>query len=134
MSGILSDGDRYLQYRAILLTSNTDSTPVLNDITISWDPLGIGETTEPKPLVIEFLPIVPNPTANSSNIRFTLYKTSLVDIYLFNMSGRLIDWIHGDECSIGFHEVLIGDLSPGIYFCRMISGEFMATQRFVVIE
>jgi hypothetical protein len=46
----------------------------------------------------------------------------------------MVSEIHGDEYSPGFHDVLLGELTPGIYFCRMISGDFTATQRFVVIE
>jgi hypothetical protein len=67
-------------------------------------------------------------------IRFGLPEPALVEIAIFDLTGRLIDAIHGDQYSPGYHDVLHGDLSPGIYFCRMISGEFTATQRFVVIE
>jgi len=34
----------------------------------------------------------------------------------------------------GYHQVQLDELAPGIYFCKMIAGEFTATQRFVVIE
>ncbi|MCK4506441.1 MAG: T9SS type A sorting domain-containing protein [Candidatus Aegiribacteria sp.] len=46
----------------------------------------------------------------------------------------MVSEIYEDEYSPGFHDVLHGELTPGIYFCRMISGDFTATQRFVVIE
>jgi len=67
-------------------------------------------------------------------IRFGLHEPALVDIVVFDLTGRLVSDVHGDEYSGGYHDVLIDDLSPGIYFCRMVAGEFMATQRFVVIE
>ncbi len=131
---ILNDYDSYFQYRAILATSNPDTTPTLNDVTISWNPLGIGETAEPIPPGTELLPISPNPSSGSPIIRFALTETANVDIYIFDFSGRLVSEIHEDEYSIGFHEVLLVDLYAGIYFCRMTSGDFTATQRFVVIE
>ncbi|MCK4807744.1 MAG: T9SS type A sorting domain-containing protein [Candidatus Aegiribacteria sp.] len=77
---------------------------------------------------------MPNPTCGSVSVRFGLPEPSLVILSVFDLSGRLIYGNQGDEYSIGFHDVQLGDLSPGIYFCRMISGDFIATQQFVVIE
>jgi hypothetical protein len=85
------------------------------------------------PAVQTLLPFSPNPSSSPA-VRFGLPEPASVEISIFNLSGRLVDEIHGDEYSSGFHDVLLGDLSPGIYFCRMISGDFEATQRFVVIE
>jgi len=110
------------------------ATPSLNDITLSWDPLGIGETSEPNPQVSELLPIAPNPSNGSPMIRFGLPEPAFVGICIFDLSGRLISEVSGDEYSLGYHEVRLTDLNSGIYFCRMISGEFTATQQFVVIE
>ena len=134
LSGVLNDGDRYVQYKAILETSNPDSTPTLNDVTITWNPLGIGETAEPIPPGTELLPFSPNPVAGSPIIRFGLHETAFVDISVFDLSGRLVTEVIGYEYSPGFHDVLLEDLSPGIYFCRMMSDEYSATQRFVVIQ
>lgn len=46
LEGILEDGDRYVQYRAILNTSDTHATPTLHDVTITWDSLDIKENAE----------------------------------------------------------------------------------------
>jgi hypothetical protein len=131
LEGILADGDQYVQYRVILETSYPVSTPTLFDVMLTWDPMGIegGEY----PAVQTLLPFSPNPSSSPA-VRFGLPEPASVEISIFNLSGRLVDEIHGDEYSSGFHDVLLGDLSPGIYFCRMISGDFEATQRFVVIE
>jgi len=43
LAGILQDGRRYVQYRVILSTSDPDSTSILNDVTITWNPVGVGE-------------------------------------------------------------------------------------------
>ena len=131
LTGILADGDRYVQYRAILKTSDPSGTPILNDITITWDPMGIESGENPE--VISLLPFAPNPAA-APVVRFGLPEPAPVEISIFDLSGRLVSEVHGDEYSGGYHDVLLGDLSPGIYFCRMDSGEFTAMQRFVVIE
>ncbi|MCD4848004.1 MAG: T9SS type A sorting domain-containing protein [Candidatus Aegiribacteria sp.] len=134
LDGILNVGDTYVQYRAILETSNPYNTPILNDVTITWNRLGIGDTSEPTPQGTELFHIAPNPTAGSPIIRFGLTESAYVSISIFDLPGRLVSEIHGDEYSSGYHDVLLGDLSPGIYFCRMTSGDFAATQRFVVIK
>ncbi len=134
LEGILTEGDLYVQYRVVLETSDPDTTPALNDITISWNLLGIGESSESIPSGTMLLSITPNPTAGAPVASFSLPEPALVNISIFNISGRLITEIYGDEYSQGYHDVLLGEWSPGIYFCRMTSGEFSATQRFVVIE
>jgi len=133
LDGILNDYDSYFQYKILLETANPDTTPSLYDITLSWDPLGIGETAEPGPPGTELLPFSPNP-ASTPAVRFGLIEHASVEISIFDLSGRLISKVNGKGYSRGFHEVMLGNLSSGIYFCRMISGDFMGTQRFVVIE
>ena len=133
LEGIIDDGDKYVQYKVILETLNPDSTPTLNDVTISWNPLGIEETAEPIPQGTEMLPIAPNPSSTPA-VRFGLSETASVKISIFDLSGRLISEIPGNNYTKGYHDVMIVDLSPGIYFCRMISGDFTAMRRFVVIE
>jgi hypothetical protein len=131
LEGILEDGDQYVQYRVILETSDPDTTPVLFDVMLTWDPMGIegGEDSE----ILSLLPFAPNP-GSAPAVRFGLPGPASVELSIFDLSGRLISEIHGDEYSPGYHDVLLDDLSPGIYFCRMISGDYKATQRFVVIE
>ncbi len=131
LESILNDGDRYVQYMAILETSNPDATPTLNDVTISWDLTEIGDGEYPA--ILALLPFLPNP-ASAPVARFSLPEPASVEISVFDLSGRLVSEIHGDEYSQGDHDVLLGDFSPGIYFCRMISGDFTAIQRFVVIK
>ncbi len=129
LSGML---DKYFQYKVTMETDDPNSTPTLHDITLNWDPYGIeGDHCTS---VYSLPGVIPNPICGAVSICFGLPETSMVSLSVFDLSGRLISEIHGDEYSPGFHDILIGDLSPGIYFCRMISGDFTATQRFVVID
>ena len=128
---ILDENDSYVQYKAILQTTDSSVTPVLEDVTISWDPLGI-EGAEPAPL--NLLPFIPNPSYGSPVIRFSLPEQTIVDLKVFDISGRLVGEIPGEEYSAGYNDVQLEDLSSGIYFCRMVSGDFTATQRFVVVK
>ena len=113
-------------------TDDPDLTPTLHDLTLNWDPYGIeGDTYISEHSLIG---AIPNPTCGAVSIRFGLPETSQVRLSVFDLTGRLVSEIHGDEYSMGFHDVLLGNFTPGIYFCRMISGDFTTTQQFVVIE
>jgi len=105
--GVLPEGSSYFQYRAILETSNADSTPTLHDITISWIPVCIGDTAEPIPPEIALFPFTPNP-ASAPEVRFELSEPASVRFFVFGLSGRFISEIHGNEYSPGYHEVLLG--------------------------
>jgi len=135
LSGVIDDGNKYFQYMAILLTDDVRYTPFLNDVSVSWDSLeSVGRPPETGEFPLSLLPFTPNPSAGSPAIRFSLPEPAFVELSIFDLSGRLVSMMNGNEYSSGYHDVLPGDLSPGIYFCRMISGDFTATQRFVVIE
>ena len=97
-----------------------------------FSPLGIEDD-----LVISeclLLGVSPNPSNGTVSIHFGVPEASLVRFSVFDISGRLVSEIKGVEYSQGSHVVQLNELSPGIYFCRMTSGDFSATQRFVVIE
>ena len=135
LAGILTDGDRFVQYRAILNTTDPDATPLLSDITISWNPLGIEGGPQPTDYLL--LGAEPNPARGMVQIGFAVPEISPVELSIFDLAGHLVitpAGPAGEMYSQGIHLVQIEDITPGIYFCRMISGEFSASQRFVVIE
>ena len=128
LSGLLSS---LFQYRVTLESDDPELTPTLHDVTLNWDPMGIEGGEDPA--ILALLPFSPNPSSLPA-VRFSLPEPASVELSIFDLSGRLISEIHGDDYSPGYHDVLLGELSPGVYFCRMTSGDFSATQRFVVIE
>lgn len=132
LSGILDTGDRYVQYRAILLSTNPAHTPGLNDITITYDPLGApGGPGAPRSW--ELMPVSPNPCSSQPVIGFAVPEAGRVELSVFDLSGRLACFWGGDF-EPGFHYVQTGILRPGIYFCRMTADGFEASERFAVIE
>ena len=132
LSGILTDGEQYVQYKVIFETSDTDITPILHEVMLTWDPLGIPGDIVPNSF--ELLPFYPNPSRGTLSVRFGLPEASSVELFVFDVSGRLIESVPSAEYSTGYQSVYLEELSPGIYFYRMISGDFTETQRFVVIE
>lgn len=129
LSGLL---DRYFQYKVLMETDDPGSTPKLNDLTLNWDPLGVGD--DPQVTVYLLHGAKPNPASGSVSIGFAVPELSTVELSIFDLVGRLVIAPAYGEYSPGVHQVQLDELAPGTYFCRMISGDFTANQRFVVIE
>ncbi len=132
LHGMLADNSSYFQYRAILISADPGATPALHDVTVTWDPLGTGDSESPGSLVLA--PVTPNPASGPVTLSFGLPSPASVDLLLLDISGRLIRHISTDEYQPGWNTLQIDGLLPGIYFVRMTAGEFEASERFVVIE
>jgi len=134
LNGILGSGEKYMQYMAVLETDNNEVSPALLEITISYDVVGVAEETQSEVSGIQLLPISPNPVTGAAVIAFGLPEAASVNISIFDMSGRLIREVHRDDYAGGTHGIMLGELPPGSYLCRMTSGEFEDSQRFVVLK
>ena len=131
--GLLPEGDSYFQYRAILQTTDQESSPNLQDFTITWTNVGTQEQPAlpvPEPLLLF---IEPNPCSGSPSVLFQVQEPGTVNMTIFDIAGRIIQ-NYGNEYIQGLHSFKPADLAPGIYACRMSTGDVTATQRFVVIE
>lgn len=128
LSGLLNEGDSYFQYRVILQTENPEQTPFLEDVTISWDALGIPEAESN---ITELLTFSPNPSLDPT-IRFYLGEPSNVAFSIFEISGRLISILSEIDYPAGYHSIELEELSPGIYFCRMYFDNTNLTRRFII--
>jgi hypothetical protein len=131
LSGILSDGDTFFQYRVVMESQELYLTPVLYELMITWDQTGVEGGEDPATTAL--LPISPNPSVRPT-VRFILSEQAFVKLSVFDLSGHLVLETAGAEYGTGHHSIQLDELTPGIYLCRMMSGDFSATRRFVVIE
>ncbi|MCD4774769.1 MAG: T9SS type A sorting domain-containing protein [Candidatus Aegiribacteria sp.] len=131
LEGILTDEDLYFQYRAILTTTDSLSTPVLQDVTVAWLPYIGTEEAEGASFVLHGAR--PNPILGTAVLVFTMLVDSGVKLTVYDLTGRVVHSING-EYEPGVYEVILDGLASGVYLIRMTSEEFTATQQFVVIE
>jgi hypothetical protein len=129
LEGVLEDGRRYLQYRVILNSEDQSSTPVLDEISISWNPLGL-EGPDP---ASTGLTVNPNPSRGGSCLRIGLPLRSDVRLMVFDMTGRLV-WESSGEFRAGFSDVFLTDIHSGIYLCRMSVGDDNVSARMVILD
>jgi len=80
------------------------------------------------------LEVYPNPSSAYTVLNFNLDSSVFVSLEVFDISGRSVIEISGTQYNPGKNEILIEGLGCGLYFCRLTSGDFTASERFVVIE
>jgi hypothetical protein len=131
LHGILEDNANYIQYRAFLTTADPDTTPTLFDLTVTWDPLGTGDS-EPSGTCL--LPVTPNPSGPCPSIGFNLAEEGITEISVYDLSGRLVYEVGPSEYPSGYYSIQLQPLGSGIYFITMQAGEFTAIRRFAVVE
>ncbi|MDM7993377.1 MAG: T9SS type A sorting domain-containing protein [Candidatus Fermentibacter sp.] len=132
LDGILDDNASWLQYRVNLQTSDPETTPVLEDVAVFWNPL----SNEPGPIPDshQMLPISPDPAFGPVSAVIGLSSSVAVTLDVFDITGRMVESTSLSEFQPGWHTVLLGEFLPGIYFVRMQAEEFEATERFAVLE
>ncbi|MCK5116841.1 MAG: T9SS type A sorting domain-containing protein [Candidatus Aegiribacteria sp.] len=131
LEGILTDEDLYFQYRAILTTTDSLSTPVLQDVTVVWLPYIGTEEAEGASFVLHGAR--PNPVLGTAVLVFTLFVDSWTELTVYDLTGRVLYSING-EYRTGVHELILDGLASGVYLIRMTSNEFTDTRQFVLIN
>jgi len=133
LSGILSPGDNYFQYRILLSTTLPDQGPEVYDVTVSWNQQGTGEG-DPGPAGVILYPVSPNPCSGPAVIRFWLEDMAVVNLSVWDLSGRLVYTTGAMAMDPGSSQVVVDGLGPGLYMCRLFSGDFTAAVRFAVMR
>jgi len=101
----------------------------------------IGDVADPPPQVPLLEPNRPNPLSAATAISFDLPETVRVKLLIFDISGRRVNKLIDRMHSPGQYKVTWGAnddrgrrVAPGVYFARLEAGEFVATQRLVVVK
>ncbi|MDK9701393.1 MAG: T9SS type A sorting domain-containing protein, partial [bacterium] len=78
----------------------------------------------------------PNPFNSSTTISYSLPKPGHVDLRLFDITGREVATLVNQKQQTGSYQVTIDGqkLSSGTYFVQMQAGEFVKTQKMVLLR
>ncbi len=84
----------------------------------------------------------PNPFTDMATINFSVTGTDPVSISIYNISGRMVNTIVDSESfSNGDHSVQWSGVDsngnrvvPGVYFCRMNTGDSVMSNRMVMVR
>jgi hypothetical protein len=78
----------------------------------------------------------PNPFNYRTNIVFQIPKPLYVDLYLFNSLGNKISTIYSGRKETGIYSFPMdgSKYSSGIYYLRLITNEFVATKKCILLK
>jgi hypothetical protein len=132
LEGILDDGDRYVQYRVLLNTDDPALTPVLEDISIFWDPLGVN----PEPPVAGFFTLgaAPNPSEGTVFLHFVLPAAGEISVRVYDASGRIRHGSEGEVFQAGEGSIRLDGLPSGLYLYRIDWEGCTGNGRFLVLD
>ncbi len=76
----------------------------------------------------------PNPFNPSTTIAYSLAKSNLVTLKIYNLSGQELETLVNGFQTAGEHEISWQPkgLSSGIYYCRLKAGNFSETRKLVL--
>ncbi len=134
LNGIIEDGYQYFQYRAILSSSMAHSTPVLQEFSIVWLPqTSIEQEPGTSAPAFALRGAVPNPSCGMTRIVFELPVSTVAELTVFDLAGRMV-YSSTESYSSGVHQILLWDLADGMYIVRMQADDFSATSTLMIIE
>ena len=78
----------------------------------------------------------PNPFNPSTKIRFTIPEAGLVTLKVYNLLGEEVATLLNEEQTTGVYEVTFDarQLSSGIYFYTINSGDFVASKKMILLK
>ncbi|HEY3294773.1 MAG TPA: T9SS type A sorting domain-containing protein [bacterium] len=100
-----------------------------------WATLGAGNPkVAPSDFALE--PLYPNPFNSMSTIRFTLARSSQVDIAVFDILGREVAQLASSQFAAGNHALSwnAAGLSSGLYFIQARVGDVHFTQKAMLLK
>lgn len=98
------------------------------------------EDDESLPLTFELMQNYPNPFNPSTVISFQLSEPGFVNLKVFDLLGNEVAELINDEMEAGRHEVIFdavsngNNISSGVYFYNITSGDFNATKKMILIK
>ena len=84
----------------------------------------------------------PNPFNPTTEIHFDLARASHVSLNIYDVAGRLVRNLANEAMQAGFNKQVIWNgldnsgnrVSSGVYFYRLVAGNFTATRKMVVMK
>lgn len=100
-------------------------------------PIGINtQLTGQIPVDYQLYQNYPNPFNPATKIRYDIPENSYVRLVIYDALGRVIESLVDQNLKAGTYEAIwdAGDRSSGLYFYKIIAGEFTRTGKMVLIK
>jgi photosystem II stability/assembly factor-like uncharacterized protein len=97
---------------------------------------GLNQSTNEIPVYFRLHQNYPNPFNPTTEIVFEIPVTSHVNLKIFDVSGRVVKVLVNETLASGKFNISYdaSELSSGIYLCVMQAGEFLQTNKMILIK
>ena len=97
---------------------------------------GVMATLQIIPDTYALLNSYPNPFNPVTSVHFTLPVESEVSLEVYNLQGRMVETLTSGNMQPGYHSVIwnADSYSSGVYFVKMIAGEYINTQKLMLVK
>jgi hypothetical protein len=122
------------------LTVTTDAPTVSETVALSGQGTAVTDVAGGLPHKFELRDAIPNPFADGgTTITYALPRETDVQLMVYNTSGQEVARLVDGRQPAGYHSVPFGDrvsasLTSGVYFYRLIAGEFVQTKQMVLVK
>ena len=78
----------------------------------------------------------PNPFNPTTKLHFSLPVEAEVNLIVYNLQGREVASLISTNMDAGYHSVIwnADQYSSGVYFVKMMAGEYTKTQKLMLIK
>ena len=88
------------------------------------------------PEAFDLSPAYPNPFNPTTTLSFALPQEADVSIVIYDIQGRELTTLISGSMQSGYHRAIwnANRYSSGLYFVQMIAGEYMNTQKLMLVK
>jgi hypothetical protein len=78
----------------------------------------------------------PNPFNPSTYIRYQVRSEGWITIRVYDLPGRLVEDLVNENQRPGEYTVTwnAGNFPSGVYYCRMVAGNFISTKKMILVK
>jgi hypothetical protein len=78
----------------------------------------------------------PNPFNPTTTLSFAIPVDAAVSLSIYNLQGREVSTLISGNMDAGYHSVVwnADSYSSGVYFVKMVAGEFVNTQKLMLVK
>lgn len=107
----------------------------LDDVDV-FNPIGIQKISSNVPRIFDMGQNYPNPFNPTTTFQFDLPRKEFVNIVLYNMLGQQLRTLVNEEKDAGSYKVDFNasDLASGTYLYRITAGDFVKTNKMVLLK
>jgi hypothetical protein len=113
LSALLPEPAWYFQYRVNMATAAPPTTPMLDELLVQYDPVGIEGGPEPAELCLTITS--GNPSPGTVTLDIYLPETCSTNLGIYDITGRLVSELLVGIAEAGHHQLAVSDLPTGCY-------------------